>query len=184
MFNHLQFQLSNPRSINAVKIIAWSLAFVALGGLTMTNVSKASQTHPVKTNKNASVYGDPISKACPTMLGDAVSAMEKENKKISNDICVRGKVESVCKKKGCWLQLVDGKTSVKVKFKNYGFFVPLSLRGKSIQAAGQLELTKVTVAERRHLLEDAGASKAEIEKITSPSIELRFEASGLALAKR
>ena len=43
------------------------------------------------------------------------------------EIKLAGRVESVCQKKGCWMNLVDTNESggeVFVRFKDYGFFMP------------------------------------------------------------
>lgn len=93
---------------------------------------------------------------------------------------VEGTVESVCKVKGCWMKVKtgDGQT-MRVTFKDYGFFVPKDIVGKTVVVEGMAENTVTPVADLRHFAQDAGKSKAEIEKITEPEKALTFVADGV-----
>lgn len=93
---------------------------------------------------------------------------------------VEGTVESVCKVKGCWMKVKtgDGQT-MRVTFKDYGFFVPKDIVGKTVVVEGTAETTTTPVADLRHFAEDAGKSKEEIAKITQPEKALTFVADGV-----
>jgi hypothetical protein len=93
---------------------------------------------------------------------------------------VQGIVASVCKVKGCWMEVktADGKT-MRVTFKDYGFFVPKDIAGKQVVFEGVAQQTTTSVAELKHYAEDAGKSKAEIAKITQPEKALTFVADGV-----
>ncbi|MEY4593971.1 MAG: hypothetical protein RIQ47_381 [Bacteroidota bacterium] len=97
-------------------------------------------------------------------------------------IKVTGTVQSVCQKKGCWMkmEMADGKTMM-VHFKDYGFFVPKDCNGKRLTMEGFAFIEVTPVDQLRHYAEDAGKSKAEIEKIVDPEKELTFEASGVLI---
>ena len=97
---------------------------------------------------------------------------------------VEGTVESVCKVKGCWMKVKtgDGQT-MRVTFKDYGFFVPKDIVGKTVVVEGTAETSTTPVADLRHYAEDAGKSKAEIEKITEPEKALTFVADGVIVKK-
>lgn len=97
---------------------------------------------------------------------------------------IEGKVESVCKVKGCWMKVKtgDGQT-MRVTFKDYGFFVPKDIVGKTVVVEGTAETSTTPVADLRHYAEDAGKSKAEIEKITEPEKALTFVADGVIVKK-
>ncbi|MEZ5013794.1 MAG: DUF4920 domain-containing protein [Chitinophagales bacterium] len=95
---------------------------------------------------------------------------------------VTGKVVSVCQAKGCWMTLDAGNgQTVMVTFKDYGFFVPKDIAGKTVTLEGTANVRTVSVDEQRHLAGDAGKSEAEINAITEPKQELRFEADGVLL---
>ncbi|MVM36566.1 DUF4920 domain-containing protein [Spirosoma sp. HMF3257] len=92
---------------------------------------------------------------------------------------VEGTVESVCKVKGCWMKVKtgDGQT-MRVTFKDYGFFVPKDIVGKTVVVEGTAETSTTPVADLRHYAQDAGKSKEEIAKITEPEKALTFVADG------
>ncbi|HMV11294.1 MAG TPA: DUF4920 domain-containing protein [Cyclobacteriaceae bacterium] len=100
------------------------------------------------------------------------------------DVKVTGKVLDVCPKKGCWMTLeLPDQSTVFVKFKDYGFFVPLELIGKTVVLEGQAKKIETSVAELKHYAEDAKKSKEEIEAITEPKKEIRLTANGVLVVK-
>jgi hypothetical protein len=97
---------------------------------------------------------------------------------------VEGTVESVCKVKGCWMKVKtgDGQT-MRVTFKDYGFFVPKDIVGKTVVVEGLAETSTTPVDELRHYAQDAGKSKEEIAKITEPEKALTFVADGVIVKR-
>ncbi len=94
---------------------------------------------------------------------------------------MRGKIKEVCSKKGCWMTIdIDGKDQIMVKFKDYGFFMPLNAEGEVIMN-GKAYVSETSVEELRHYAEDAGKSEEEIAAITDPKFEYGFEADGVLL---
>ncbi|MBC7525608.1 MAG: DUF4920 domain-containing protein [Flavobacterium sp.] len=94
------------------------------------------------------------------------------------------KIKEVCKKKGCWMQMdLNDKTKSFVRFKDYGFFVPLNAADSQGIVSGIAFIDVVTVDELKHYAKDAGKSKEEINKITKPEITYAFKASGVYIKK-
>lgn len=125
------------------------------------------------------VYGAPVSSATPVAIE---SALPRAQELSGGTVAVSGKVSAVCQQKGCWLTLVGGEaglSSVRMTFKDYGFFVPKDLIGYTVVAEGIFKTETVTVADQRHLAKDAGKSKEEIESITQEKVETSFEAAGV-----
>ena len=93
---------------------------------------------------------------------------------------VTGVVESVCKAAGCWMKVktTDGKT-MRVTFKDYGFFVPKDITGKTVVFDGVAKVKTTSVAMLKHYAEDGGKSKEEIAKITEPEKAIGFVATGV-----
>lgn len=98
-------------------------------------------------------------------------------------IVMRTKINECCQKKGCWMTLDMGSNNpeMRVWFKDYDFFVPLDAGGTDVVVAGKAFLDTVSVADQKHILEDANASADEIAAITEPKVELGFEATGVYL---
>ncbi len=94
---------------------------------------------------------------------------------------MKAKIKEVCSAKGCWMTLdMDGENEVMVKFKDYGFFMPLNAEGEVV-VNGKAYVSETSVEELRHYAEDAGKSEEEIAAITEPKRTLSFEADGVLL---
>ena len=92
-----------------------------------------------------------------------------------------GKVNEVCKAKGCWMKLAMNDDEVMVKFKNYGFFVPRNIKGKEVIVNGKGYVKEISVKEQRHYAKDAGKSEVELAAIKTPKRTYLFEADGVLL---
>ena len=97
-------------------------------------------------------WGGDVTLKDETSLAAAVKTYEQTKDK---ELLVSGKVEKVCQAKGCWMALRDGETSVRVTFKDYGFFVAKDLAGKTVRCQGRLAKETISVADQRHYLMDA-----------------------------
>ncbi len=78
------------------------------------------------------------------------------------------------------VDLGNGKV-MKVRFKDYGFFVPKDIKGKQVVFEGMAYSEVVPVDELRHFAEDAGKSDAEINRISKPEKQVRFIAAGVSI---
>jgi len=96
------------------------------------------------------------------------------------EVKVKATVSEVCKARGCWMTLEDT-DEMRVQFKDYGFFVPVSMEGKEVVMQGKAFYDTVSVETLRHFAQDAGKSEDEIEAIQEPKIKLNFEAEGVKL---
>ena len=91
-------------------------------------------------------------------------------------------IKEVCAAKGCWMKLpLTAEKEVMVRFKDYGFFMPLDSQGKEVVLEGKAFVQTTSVAELRHYAKDAGKSKEEIAAITNSKKEFSFEANGVLL---
>lgn len=101
------------------------------------------------------------------------------------ELSFQGRVHSVCKSKGCWmeLELPGEEEDVMVKFKDYGFFVPKDIEEKEVVIHGKAFVAEVSVEEQRHYAEDDGRSVAEIARITTAKRSLSFLADGVLIKK-
>ncbi len=97
-------------------------------------------------------------------------------------IKVKGTVEEVCQKKGCWLTLKAERPKDQplfTGFKDYAYFMPKDLSGHVVVMEGLAYRELVPVEQLQHLAEDAGASPEEIASITEAEEQLRFIADGV-----
>jgi hypothetical protein len=104
------------------------------------------------------------------MVGDTI------NVKFASEI------KEVCATKGCWMKLpLAEEKEVMVRFKDYGFFMPLDSQGKEVVLEGKAFVQTTSVAELRHYAKDAGKSKEEIAAITTSKKEFSFEDNGVLI---
>jgi hypothetical protein len=152
------------------KILFSSLLFLAFS-------AGAQEASEVKPAAKGVLYGESI-----TPEGDAISPADIQAK-MANGVFegkVMGKVTEVCKAMGCWIkvQKADG-TSMMVKSKDHGFFMPQNLVGKTVLIEGAASVKEVSEEKRKHFAEDAGKSKEEIKKIKGSEKEVQFVAKGI-----
>lgn len=159
-------------------------AIVATFILFSCTTEQQKETNKEVTNQqevNYTYFGDTI-----TTDGaiDATQLISQLAGKDSVFVKVTGSIEEVCQKKGCWMNINLGNNqSMKVRFKDYAFFVPKDAAGQTVFIEGYAYNDTVSVAELKHYAEDAGKSKEEIEKINKPEISVSFEANGVVIQK-
>ena len=99
-------------------------------------------------------------------------------------IRIDGLLRDVCRKKGCWVVLKDGKHEVRVKFKDYAFFVPRDATGRRAILQGVLSTKTISEALAKHYAEEGG-NPAAAKTIKGPQTVLSFMATGAeVLGKR
>ncbi|MDA0326933.1 MAG: DUF4920 domain-containing protein [Bacteroidetes bacterium] len=98
-------------------------------------------------------------------------------------LTLKGKIKDVCSKKGCWMTLsMPNETDMMVRFKDYGFFVPLDASGEVI-VNGKAFFSETSIEDLRHYAEDAGASAEDIAAIVSSKVSYNFEADGVLISQ-
>ena len=80
------------------------------------------------------------------------------------------------------MDLSDNNNSF-VRFKDYGFFVPLNADGSEAIVSGKAYIDVVSVEELRHYAKDGKKSQEEINKITKPKVTYAFQATGVLIKK-
>lgn len=97
----------------------------------------------------------------------------------TNEVAFTANIIDNCAKKGCWMNVDIAGKPVRVKFKDYEFFVPLDAAGHQTTLNGTFKFDTLTVAHLRHLAEDANASEDSINSITEPEYSITYMASGV-----
>ena len=132
-----------------------------------------------------SSFGDTVSASDYLSSNDALSNYKALKLGDTINLKFNANIKEVCSKKGCWMTLPAGNEdeTIMVRFKDYGFFMPLDAAGKEVIVAGKAFVKQVSVADLKHYAEDAGKSSDEIANITEPAMEFAFEANGVLLKK-
>ena len=98
------------------------------------------------------------------------------------EVKLEGRISQVCQAEGCWMKLKNNNgDDVFVKFKDHEFVIPKDMAGRAAIVSGIAKKKVISVEDQKHYAEDAGASEAEIAKITQPKEELRIEATGVMI---
>jgi hypothetical protein len=161
------------------------VAFVLIG----VNVNAQQTTK--KSKKQTTLYSNDYASFGDKFELNKVLTKEQMFKKYKSlkkgdSISVKFKtsIDEVCKKKGCWMKLnLGNEEAAFVKFKDYGFFVPLNADGSEVIVNGVAFVDVVSVNELKHYAKDAGKSQAEINAITKPEITYSFTATGVYIKK-
>lgn len=98
----------------------------------------------------------------------------------SVDVQFVGEIDQVCQMKGCWMTLkTEDGSSLRVTFKDYGFFVPKDAAGKKVIVSGKASIQQLDEATARHYAEDAGKEYDS----TAVSKEISIVANGVLIEK-
>lgn len=128
---------------------------------------------------NLSLFGDTVSVEGAEPAEKLLNLMAGKD---SLPVKLKGKILDVCQKKGCWMELDMGSgKSLRVTFKDYAFFVPKDVSGKTAIVDGYASLDTISVAQLKEYASDAKKSNEEIDAITAPEVELSFEARGVII---
>lgn len=153
--------------------------FFLFGMIFLTGLAFAQEK--IAEAKKGTEYGAGVSEDMSYNVytpDQVIKALEKKNE--IERVIIQGKVMKVCAKKGCWITLENSKNiEVFVKMKNYAFFLPQNIAGRTILLDTKVTKKNIPVKELQHYAEDAGKSKAEIAKITKPRTEIRVLANGI-----
>lgn len=124
-------------------------------------------------------YGEKVKTKGAIDIQELPAMLEKKEKVKTK---ISAKVVDVCPKKGCWMNLyINDSTTAFVKMKDYGFFVPMDMIGKTVVLEGEASVKMTSVNELRHYAEDAKKSQEEIDAITEPKKSIRFMANGIVV---
>lgn len=99
------------------------------------SVSAWAQQSDITPATAGVVYGKELKKSGAKSVQTVEKELEKSDKFTGK---LEGKVTRVCTHKGCWLALQSegSEQPVVVRFKDYGFFVPQDIVGKTVVVEG------------------------------------------------
>ena len=164
-----------------------SLVFYCLIVLFSCNACKQSQKEskaliPVLNQLKFSSFGAKITEAHAMSSQQMFAKFEDMTVGDTINVKFTSEIKEVCAAKGCWMKLpLAEEKEVMVRFKDYGFFMPLDSQGKEVVLEGKAFVQTTSVAELRHYAKDAGKSKEEIAAIITSKKEFSFEANGVLL---
>lgn len=156
--------------------VAFTLVLALGAGLLQAEGIRLSE--PVAEDADSETFGEAMSRAeegLPTLsLAQVVSQADEL---AGQQVAVNTRVAQVCQKKGCFFVAQEGAAALRVSFKDYGFFVPTDIAGRTVTLVGELVRKRRDAAEAAHLQDDAGVDAAslragEVYEIVASSVRV------------
>lgn len=123
-------------------------------------------------------FGAPLTLSEATPIAQLLRAPERF---ADAPVLIRGRISDVCQKKGCWTVIRDGEAHVRVRFADYGFFVPKDSSGADVWAQGTLTLTTLSEKQARHYA--AEGMDGDPNAIHGAQREVGFLATGVRILR-
>ena len=79
---------------------------------------------------------------------------------------------------------LDSTTTALVRFKDYGFFVPMDASGEMATIGGAVKKQELSIEWLQEQARDANESDSVVAAITKPEVRLTVMASGVALPQK
>ena len=102
-------------------------------------------------------FGEPVNME---LIQPLEQIMAEPNNFVDKEVTIKGKIEKVCKKKGCWADFVADDKRLRVKVADGEIVIPMHTIGKEAYATGTLHATDLskeqTIAYLQHMADDAG----------------------------
>lgn len=140
-----------------------------------------SKTKPyVKADSKKTQFGAPFDVKQKTITVDEAIEQFKLKPTDAGLMVLEAKIDKVCQKKGCWMTIKSKTRDMRVIFKDYGFFVPTDISGKTVICEGTVKEEKLTLEETKHFVKDEGGDPS---KVTEPMTDYQFVATGVVVKK-
>jgi hypothetical protein len=132
---------------------------------------------PPHHTATVSAVGAPVPAGAAVPVAQVIASPEKYAGK---PILVEGRVRAACQKRGCWMEIgaADGGPACRVRFKDYGFFVPKDSAGADARLAGEVTMRSLAKDEVAHFESEGGKfdkapdGSARVVEITATGVEL------------
>jgi len=131
---------------------------------------------PAKTGDD---FGGALTLDKPTPLADVLANPERW---AEQPVLVHGKLTDVCQRKGCWTVIQDGGAQVRVRFKDYGFFLPKDATGREAFVQGVVVVETLSESQARHY--ESESRHGNPDAVKGPQRHVGFTASGVRLVPK
>ncbi len=143
-----------------IKNLKYVLLVVAmLASVAMAEVIRLSE--PVEQTADSETFGSPFDDSAPLVKLESIAGDGQAW--VGKSVSVVASVSEVCQKKGCFFIAREGRSIVRVSFKDYGFFVPTDIGGKRVSLNGEVVARDVSADEAKHYAEDLGTAEGSVK---------------------
>jgi hypothetical protein len=138
------------------------VAMIAAGmGYAAEEAGVIRLSEPVEVTADSETFGSPLDQSVPAVALRQIAADAEEY--IGAPVRVEARVSQVCQKKGCFFIARDGASMMRVSFKDYGFFVPTDISGKTVTLVGRVVAKELTSEQAEHFAADLGESAVPLK---------------------
>lgn len=128
-------------------------------------------------------FGDSSAIGKPVLTGEEVLTQLETSDSIW--VTFQAPIQAVCQTKGCWMEVqLDSTTTALVRFKDYGFFVPMDASGEMATIGGAVKKQELSIEWLQEQARDANEPDSVVAAITKPEVRLTVMASGVALPQK
>ena len=132
--------------------------------------------------ENFQSFGDSITAEGVISKEELLAKFETMKAGDTIEVKFRSEIKDVCQKKGCWMNLaLNEDKNTFVRFKDYGFFMPMNAAGSDAIVGDKAYISVESVDELKHYAKDAGKSQVAIDSITEPKISYSFLSNGVLI---
>ncbi|MCC7438008.1 MAG: DUF4920 domain-containing protein [Armatimonadetes bacterium] len=170
----------------AIYTIATLLALLSVPSTCSSNGNAAVLAQPTTVAASLAdtaakrAFGAPITLDPATAV--AVSTAMQDTAKFGQTVLVRGTITDVCMKKGCWLVVTDNAGTMRVTFKDYGFFVPKDSHDRTAYLQGVVSRQVIEEDMAKHYAEES-KNGPKPEEITGPQTVITMVADGVVIVE-
>jgi len=156
-------------------------SFIALSAVVML-LASCTQT-PAEEVVVYDYFGDSAAIGTPVLTGAEVLKQLETSDSIW--VTFQAPIQAVCQTKGCWMEVqLDSTTTALVRFKDYGFFVPMDASGEMATIGGAVKKQELSIEWLQEQARDANEPDSVVAAITKPEVRLTVMASGVALPQK
>ncbi len=124
-------------------------------------------------------FGAGLTLEQPTPLADVLAKPERY---AEQRVLIHGRLTDVCQRKGCWTVIQDHGAQVRVRFKDYGFFLPKDSTGREALVEGVVTIETLSEEEARHY--ESESRRGDPDSVVGPQRQVGFMASGVRLIRK
>ena len=139
-----------------------ALAICALSAaIVKAEVTRLSE--PVAVTDESEIFGAPLNVDAQATSLEAL--LDTPDDYLDTAVRIETRISQVCQKKGCFMIATSGKHAVRISFKDYAFFVPTDIVGKTVTLTGTLIERTLSEEQAAHFREDAGGDSIQAGRV-------------------
>jgi hypothetical protein len=109
-------------------------------------------SEPVTQDAQSETFGVKLDNSLPKISME--NLVTDSSSHLANPFQVEARIAKVCQKKGCFFIAEQDQHTLRVSFRDYGFFIPTDSSGKTVTLAGELIQKEVSPEQAAHFKAD------------------------------